>query len=87
MFIVALSLLSYLHHGKIKGIYLTLMFLCIVLQANLTLQDGSEGKVCLHWAAESAHPAAPNIVQLLCKKQNNLIEAKVSLHSYTYVSS
>ena len=35
--------------------------------------------MCLHWAAESAHPAAPNIVQLLCKKQNNLIEAKVSL--------
>ena len=43
------------------------------------VQDGSEGKVCLHWAAESAHPAAPNIVQLLCKKQYNLIEAKVSL--------
>lgn len=49
-----------------------------LLQASLTAQDGSEGKVCLHWAVESAHPAAPNIVQLLCKKQNNLIEAKVS---------
>lgn len=51
-----------------------------MLQASLTAQDGSEGKVCLHWAAESPHPAAPNIIQLICKKQSNLVEAKVSIN-------
>ena len=51
----------------------------LLLQASLTVQDGSEGKVCLHWATESPHPSAPNIVQFLCKKENSLIEAKVSL--------
>jgi len=44
-----------------------------------TLSRDAEGKSCLHWAAESLHPSAPNCVQLLCKKQKELIDAQVEI--------
>ena len=46
-------------------------------QVNLLAQDTAEGRLCIHYAAESAHAAAPDIVQFLCKKQADLLEAKV----------
>ena len=45
---------------------------------NIAAQD-AEGKTCLHWAAESYYPAAPECIDLLFKKQKELLETKVRL--------
>lgn len=48
-------------------------------------KDSSEGKTCLHWAAESAIASA-DIINLLCKKKKGLISepdihGRIPLHS------
>ncbi len=46
-------------------------------QVNVLLQD-AEGKTCLHWCAESIYPEAAQCVQLICKKQRELVGARDS---------
>ena len=50
--------------------------LYVPLQVDALVQD-SEGKTCLHWAAESRYPSASLCVQLLCRKYKDLVETKV----------
>uniref|UniRef100_A0A1X7VBH3 Uncharacterized protein n=2 Tax=Amphimedon queenslandica TaxID=400682 RepID=A0A1X7VBH3_AMPQE len=54
-------------------------------KANLMAKDSSEGKTCLHWAAESVI-ASSDIISLLCKKRKGLVteldvHGRIPLHS------